>query len=107
MAFATGLLIIDAPASALNNLGNIPGEREDNTVGVKSIRTKEGIFPYVSAQSFRYWHRMTLQEQVRGGRRRRFTAKRKSPTPIPTRFCTGTMISSATCARHRRKNRRK
>jgi CRISPR-associated protein Cst2 len=68
MAFATGLLVIDAPASALNNLGNIPGDREDNSVGVKNIRTKEGLFPYVSAQSFRYWHRMTLQEQVRGWR---------------------------------------
>lgn len=66
MAFATGLLVIDAPASALNNLGNIPGDREDNSVGVKSIRTKEGIFPYVSAQAFRYWHRMTLQTQIPG-----------------------------------------
>lgn len=66
MAFATGLLVIDAPASALNNLGNIPGDREDNSVGVKNIRTKEGVFPYVSAQSIRYWHRATLQEQVPG-----------------------------------------
>lgn len=64
MAFATGLLVIDAPASALNNLGNVPGDREDNSVGVKSIRTKEGYFPYVSAQAFRYWHRMTLQAQI-------------------------------------------
>lgn len=66
MAFATGLLVIDAPASALNNLGNIPGDREDNSVGVKSIRTKEGVFPYVSAQAFRYWHRVTLQAQIPG-----------------------------------------
>ncbi len=68
MSFATGLLVIDAPASALNNLGSIPGDREDNSVGVKNIRTKEGIFPYVSAQSFRYWHRVTLQERVPGWR---------------------------------------
>lgn len=61
MSFITGLLLIDAPASALNNLGSIPGARTDNTVGVKAIRTKEGAFPYVSAQAFRYWLRMTLE----------------------------------------------
>ncbi|MCI0559449.1 MAG: type I-B CRISPR-associated protein Cas7/Cst2/DevR, partial [Nitrososphaera sp.] len=61
MAFATGLLLIDAPASALNNLGSVPGARTDNTVGVKTIRTKEGLYPYVSAQSFRYWLRATLE----------------------------------------------
>jgi CRISPR-associated protein Cst2 len=61
MSFVTGLLLIDAPASALNNLGSIPGARTDNTVGVKLIRTKEGAFPYVSAQAFRYWLRATLE----------------------------------------------
>lgn len=60
MAFITGLVLIDAPASALNNLGSIPGARTDNTVGVKMIRTKEGAYPYVSAQAFRYWLRDTL-----------------------------------------------
>ncbi|MGB9803123.1 type I-B CRISPR-associated protein Cas7/Cst2/DevR [Desulfofundulus sp.] len=62
MAFVTGLLLIDAPASALNNLGNIPGERFDNSVGVKVIRTREGFYPYVSAQAFRYWLRTTLEK---------------------------------------------
>ncbi|MDI6711145.1 MAG: type I-B CRISPR-associated protein Cas7/Cst2/DevR [Bacillota bacterium] len=62
MAFVTGLFLIDAPASALNNIGNIPGERFDNSVGVKAIRTKEGFYPYVSAQAFRYWLRNTLQQ---------------------------------------------
>lgn len=61
MSFITGLLLIDAPASALNNLGSIPGARTDNTVGVKVIRSKEGSFPYVSAQAFRYWLRETLE----------------------------------------------
>jgi CRISPR-associated protein Cst2 len=64
MAFVTGLLLIDAPASALNNLGAIPGEREENTVGVKVINTKAGYFPYVSAQAFRYWLRATLERRV-------------------------------------------
>lgn len=61
MAFMTGLLLIDAPASALNNLGNIPGARTDNTVGVKLIKAKDGAYPYVSAQAFRYWLRATLE----------------------------------------------
>lgn len=61
MAFVTGLFLIDAPASALNNMGNVPGARTDNTVGVKVIKTKEGAYPYVSAQAFRYWLRTTLE----------------------------------------------
>ncbi|MBW2306944.1 MAG: type I-B CRISPR-associated protein Cas7/Cst2/DevR [Deltaproteobacteria bacterium] len=61
MSFVTSLILIDAPASALNNLGNIPGARTDNTVGVKLIRTRDGAYPYVSAQAFRYWLRTTLQ----------------------------------------------
>nr|WP_322494893.1 hypothetical protein [Chloroflexus sp.] len=64
MAFVTGLFLIDAPALALNNLGTIPGAREENTVGVKMITTKAGNFPYVSAQAFRYWLRTTLKERV-------------------------------------------
>jgi CRISPR-associated protein Cst2 len=62
MAFVTGLLLIDAPASALNNLGQIPGARQENTVGVKVIRAKDGLYPYVSAQAFRYWLRTTLEK---------------------------------------------
>lgn len=62
MAFVTGLILVDAPASALNNQGSIPGARTDNTVGVKFISTREGAFPYVSAQAFRYWLRMTLED---------------------------------------------
>lgn len=66
MAFVTGLLLIDAPASALNNLGNAPGRFFENVAGVKVIRTREGTYPYVSAQAFRYWLRTTL-EQARLG----------------------------------------
>jgi len=61
MSFVTGLLLIDAPASALNNLGSIQGARTDNTVGVKVIKAKDGMYPYVSAQAFRYWLRTTLE----------------------------------------------
>ncbi len=67
MAFVTGLMLIDAPASALNNLGNIIGERDENTVGVKVIRTRErDTYPYASAQAFRYWLRTTAQTRVEG-----------------------------------------
>lgn len=66
MSFVTGLLLVDAPASALNNQGNIPGERYDNSVGVKLIRTKEGYYPYVSAQAFKYWLRTTLEQAGMG-----------------------------------------
>ncbi|MFL5626916.1 MAG: type I-B CRISPR-associated protein Cas7/Cst2/DevR [Ktedonobacteraceae bacterium] len=67
MAFVTGLLLIDAPASALNNLGNIPGERVENTSGVKIIRMRDGTtYPYVSAQAFRYWLRTTAEARVEG-----------------------------------------
>lgn len=64
MAFVTGLFLLDAPASALNNLGAIEGEREDNTSGVKLIKTKEGSFPYASAQAYRFWLRSTLEARV-------------------------------------------
>ncbi len=67
MAFVTGLLLIDAPASALNNLGNIPGERLENTSGVKIIRMRDGAtYPFVSAQAFRYWLRTTTEARVEG-----------------------------------------
>ena len=64
MAFVTGTLLIDAPASALNNLGAVEGARTDNTTGVKVIRARDGAYPYVSAQSFKYWLRQTLQRTV-------------------------------------------
>lgn len=59
MAFITGLILIDAPASALNN-----GEGEETKAKVKSIHVRgQGDFPYVSAQSFRYWLRTSLEKQ--------------------------------------------
>lgn len=64
MAFVTGLFLIDAPASALNNLGAVEGARTDNTTGVKVIRAKDGSYPYVSAQSFKYWLRQSLVRTV-------------------------------------------
>lgn len=68
MTFVTGLLLIDAPASALNNAGAAAGARTDNTVAVKVIRTRTGeTYPYVSAQAFRYWLRTTLEQMPETG----------------------------------------
>ncbi len=66
MAFLTGLILIDAPASALNNAGAVEGARTDNMVAVKAISTREGSYPYVSAQALRYWLRHTLEQKVGG-----------------------------------------
>lgn len=60
MAFLTGLILIDSPASALNNSDE--GSRTENAIAVKFIRSRQGAFPYVSAQAFRYWLRSTLEK---------------------------------------------
>ncbi len=64
MAFVTGIMLIDAPAAALNNAGQEEGARTDNTVAVKRIRTRAGDYPYVSAQAVRYWLRTYLERSV-------------------------------------------
>lgn len=56
MAFVTGLLLIDAPAAALNM-----GQGEETTATVKAIRVGMQQYPYVSAQAFRAWLRHTLE----------------------------------------------
>lgn len=61
MAFLAGLMLIDAPASALNNAGANEQARTENAVATKFIRNRQGVFPYVSAQAFRYWLRTTLE----------------------------------------------
>lgn len=61
MAFINGLILFDCPASALNNAGALEGARVENAIAVKFIKTKQGAFPYVSAQAFRYWLRTTLE----------------------------------------------
>jgi CRISPR-associated protein Cst2 len=66
MAYLTGLFLIDAPASALNNAGAEPGAKTDNTIVVKKIRAHDGVYPYVSAQAFRFWLRTTLEHSDLG-----------------------------------------
>lgn len=67
MAFLTGVLLIDAPASALNNAGQDSGARAENKLIVKSIQTPYGVFPYVSAQAYRYWLRTYLEQEKTDG----------------------------------------
>ncbi|MBI1348164.1 type I-B CRISPR-associated protein Cas7/Cst2/DevR [bacterium] len=66
MAFLTGLMLIDAPASALNNAGSEAGAKTENTIAVKKINTPDGQFPYVSSQAFRFWLRTTLEQSDLG-----------------------------------------
>ncbi len=60
MSHLTGFLVVDAPASALNNAGADTEARTENAVAVKFIRTPDGRHPYVSAQAVRYWLRTQL-----------------------------------------------
>jgi len=62
MAYIAGLIVLDAPASALNNAGADVGAKTDNRIVVKKIRTNDGELPYVSAQAFRYWWRNTATQ---------------------------------------------
>jgi CRISPR-associated protein Cst2 len=62
--FITGILFIDAPASALNNAREATDTTYKNEVGIKVINTSDGKYPYVSAQAFRYWLRSTLNTDV-------------------------------------------
>lgn len=58
-----GLVLIDAPHSALNNAGLDISDRTENITRTKIIRKGRKIYPYVSGQAFRYWWRMTLEEK--------------------------------------------
>lgn len=62
MSFLTGIIFLDAPAAALNNSGIDANAEYRNTVLVKTIESREGIFPYVSSQAIRYWLRSTLEK---------------------------------------------
>ena len=58
-----GLMLVNAPHSALNNAGSDAGDRTDNIVRVKSIKKNGKDYPYVSGQALRYWWRDTLEQQ--------------------------------------------
>lgn len=60
----TGLVLIDAPASALNNAGIDQTRRDQNVVIVKKIRYRGyEEYPYVSGQAFKRWWRDTIHQK--------------------------------------------
>jgi len=62
MKYAVGMVLVDAPHSALNMLGIDESLPERTVTRVKKLR-KGGIsYPYVSSQAWRYWWRRTLSE---------------------------------------------
>lgn len=58
-----GLMLFDAPHSALNNSGNDPNAVDDNIVKTKSFWKNGKVYPYVSGQAFRYWWRNILEKK--------------------------------------------
>jgi len=58
-----GLVLIDAPFSALNNQGADEGDRTENIVRTKVIWRGKKRYPYVSGQAVRYWWRTTLASE--------------------------------------------
>lgn len=68
MAYVTAMLLIDAPASALNNSrDSIPNSNADNTSSVKFIRKMGGgQYPYVTAQAYRRWLRGSIERDPQG-----------------------------------------
>jgi CRISPR-associated protein Cst2 len=67
MAFLTGIMLLNAPAGALNNAGADKSSDNENAVAVKAVRSKEGSFPYISAQAIRFWLRNTLDREKPNG----------------------------------------
>ncbi|USS40274.1 type I-B CRISPR-associated protein Cas7/Cst2/DevR [Thermococcus aggregans] len=62
MRFATGMVLIDAPHSALNMLGIDESLADRNVTRVKTLKRGGRRYPYVSPQAWRYWWRFTLKE---------------------------------------------
>lgn len=58
-----GLVLIDAPHSALNNAGTEASQATENIVVVKTLRKGNQTYPYVSGQAWRNWWRTTLEDE--------------------------------------------
>ncbi len=63
MRFGVGMLLIDAPHSALNMLGTDERLPDRNVMRVKKFRRGRYQYVYVSPQAWRYWWRGTLKER--------------------------------------------
>jgi CRISPR-associated protein Cst2 len=60
-----GLVLIDAPHSALNNAGLEASQSTENIVTVKTLRKGKKTYPYVSGQAWRSWWRRTLEKDLK------------------------------------------
>lgn len=58
-----GLVLIDAPHSALNNAGAEASQAAENKIIVKTLRRRGQTYPYVSGQAWRNWWRTTLADE--------------------------------------------
>ena len=58
-----GLILIDAPYSALNNAGTEASQATENIVTVKKLQKGRNTYPYVSGQAWRNWWRTTLEHE--------------------------------------------
>lgn len=58
-----GLMLVDAPHSALNMMGMEEGAAAENQVVVKNIQRGGRDYPYVSAQALRHWWRNALETE--------------------------------------------
>jgi len=66
MAYITAMLLIDTPASALNN-SDESIDRYENSTTVKVIHKRGGgIYPYITAQAYRRWLRDSLKRDPQG-----------------------------------------
>ncbi|MEM2190830.1 MAG: type I-B CRISPR-associated protein Cas7/Cst2/DevR [Archaeoglobaceae archaeon] len=63
MRFVVGLVLVDAPHSALNMFGIDQSVPDRNITRVKKFRRGRDQYPYVSPQAWRYWWRETLRER--------------------------------------------
>ena len=62
MRSAVGIILIDAPHSALNMFGIDESLAERTVTRVKKLKKGSHFYPYVSPQAWRYWWRETLAE---------------------------------------------
>ncbi len=60
-----GLMLIDAPYSALNNAGEPRVKKYENEVVVKTLKKGRRLstYPYISGQAWRNWWRTTLEHE--------------------------------------------
>ena len=65
MRFGVGMVLIDAPHSALNMFGTDESLPDRNVMRVKKFRKGRQQYVYVSPQAWRFWWRNTLKQKFK------------------------------------------